>query len=286
MWLQTKNHRALFGLARPSSKIEWSRLLEWAARAGYAARGVVYIGVGAIVLLAALDMTPRAKGARELLETWSQWSFGLAMIAAVGCGLVGFSAWRVMQALFDADRHGRSLKGLAVRAGQAVSGVTYAALAFTAFELLDLFEDLGEADEQESPQAMAAELLSIPHGDLLLLLAGAVMLGVGAGNIIQGLLQDFGKRLACDEAFCRRVVLLGRVGYAARGLAILPAGLFLVRAGLETRSGEVRSWAAALQVIEGKPLGSWMLCGIAVGLLAFGAFGMIEAAFRRIDPAP
>ncbi len=284
VWLQKRNHRAAVALARPLSKIEWPALLEWAARAGYAARGVVYIGLGVIILLAALDLTPRAKGARELLATWSQWSFGLVLIAAIGCGLLGFSTWRAMQALFDADRHGRSPKGLAVRGGQAISGVVYAALAFSAFELLDLFEDFAEADERESPQAMAAELLSIPHGDLVLLLAGALLLCVGAGNVLQGLLQDFGKRLACGEPLCRRVVLLGRIGYAARGLATLPAGIFLIRAGLETRSGEARSWAGALQVIEGKPLGSWILAGIAIGLLAFGAFGLVEAAFRRIDP--
>lgn len=266
------------------SRVRLSTILEWAARAGYAARGVVYLGVGAIILLAALDLAPRAKGARDLLETWSQWPLGLILIAAVGCGLCAFSVWRALQALFDADRHGRSGKGLAIRAGQAVSGVVYGALAYSAFELLDVFEDFGEDDENENPQALAAELLTIPHGDLLLLLAGAVLLSVGVGNVLQGLFQDFGKRLGCSPDLCRRLVPLGRIGYAARGLATLPAGVFLIRAGLETRSGEARSWAGALQVIEGKPLGAWVLAIIALGLIAFGAFGLIEAAFRRIDP--
>lgn len=259
-------------------------LLEWSARAGYAARGVVYLGLGGVVLLAAADLTPRAQGARDLLAAWAKWPLGTVLIAAVACGLSGFALWRGLQAIFDADRHGRTPKALAVRLGQAVSGVVYAALAFSAFELLDVFEDFGEADEAESPQALAAQLLSLPHGDLLLLAAGGILLAVGVGNVIQGLLQDFGKRLSCSERVCRRVVLLGRAGYVARGLATLPAGVFLIRAGWETQSSEVRNWADALQVIEKSPMGAWLLGAIAMGLLAFGAFGFVEAAFRRIQP--
>ncbi|MET0337423.1 MAG: DUF1206 domain-containing protein [Caulobacter sp.] len=273
------------GLQRASPRRQFSTALEWSARGGYAARAVVYLGLGALILLAALDLTPRAQGARGLLATWAQWPLGLGLIAAVGCGLLGFAAWRGLQSLLDADGHGVSPKAIAVRIGQAVSGVIYASLALSAFELLDLFEDFGEADETETPQQIAAQFLAMPHGDIVLMLAGAAMIAVGLGNVIQGLMQDFGKRLACSERICRRVVILGRIGYCARGLATLPAGFFIMRAGLETQSSQVRSWAGALQIIEGRPAGSWLLGAIAVGLLAFGAFGLIEAAFRRINPA-
>jgi hypothetical protein len=125
------------------------RLLEWAARLGYAARGLVYCGLGMIALLAALDLTPQARGAKGVLETWAGWPLGTVLIGAVGCGLAAFAAWRAIQALFDADRHGTSLKAWAIRAGQAISGLVYGGLALSAFELLDAFEDFGEADETE-----------------------------------------------------------------------------------------------------------------------------------------
>ena len=265
-------------------RVTLATVLEWASRVGYAARGVVYLGLGVIVFLAAIDLTPRTHGAKAMLAAWAQWPLGLVIIGAVGCGLLGFAIWRALQAIFDADRHGVSLKAWAVRLGQAISGVIYGALAWSAFELLDQFEDVGEADEEQSAHSLAASTLALPHGDLLLLLAGLVMLGVGIGNIVQGVAQDFAKRLGCSDLVCRRVVPLARIGYGARGLATLPTGLFLIKAGLETRSQDVRGWGGALQAVEQQPFGSWMLGLVAVGLVAFGAFGFVEAALRRIRP--
>jgi hypothetical protein len=273
----------LVDAARPRW-LDVKTLLEWASRLGYAARGLVYLGVGAITFLAAVDMTPRSQGPKGVLAAWAAWPLGMVIIAVIGLGLLGFAVWRGLQAVFDADRHGVSPKAWAVRAGQAVSGVIYGALAWSAFELLDQFEDVGEADEEQSAHHMAAGLLSMPHGDKLLLIGGVVMLSVGVGNIVQGVAQDFGKRLGCSDAVCARVVPLARLGYGARGLATLPAGLFLIKAGWDAHSRDARSWASALQAIEAQPFGSWVLGLIALGLVAFGLFGFVEAAFRRIHP--
>lgn len=260
------------------------RLLEWAARLGYAARGLVYCGLGAIALLAAMDLTPQARGAKGVLETWAAWPLGTVLIAAVGCGLMGFAAWRAIQAVFDADRHGTSPKAWAVRAGQAVSGFVYGGLALSAFELLDAFEDLGEADETKDLRQTSAAVLGAPHGDWLLIIAGLIVVGFGIGNIIQGLAQDFGRRLACDDALRRRVEPLAKVGYAARGLATMPVGVFLVLAGLQARADEARSWGQALQTVEQRPFGGVVLGTLAAGLIAFGLFGFVEARYRRISP--
>ncbi len=259
------------------------KALETTSRFGYAARGLVYLSVGAIALLAALDLTPKAKGTGGAIEAWAQWPLGLALITAVAVCLIAFSIWRFLQAAFDADHHGLDPKGIAIRVGQAVSGVIYGALAFSTLELLDGFEDIGEADESDSARSFAAEVLAMPHGDWIMILAGLALLAVGVGNLIQGAVQDFAKRLKCSDALCRWAVPLGRIGYVGRGLATLPAGVFLMRAGIEARSSEARSWGDALQTLEGQPYGSLILGAIGAGLIAFGLFGVFEAFFRRIE---
>ena len=198
--------------------------------------------------------------------------------------LAAFAGWRFLQAVFDADNHGTSPKGWAVRLGQAVSGLVYGGLAWSALELLDGLEDIGEADETDSAQTMTAEVLAFPYGDWIMIAAGLALFAVGIGNLIQGAKQDFAKRLDCSRDICRWAVPLARVGYIGRGLATFPLGVFLFRAGLEVRSSEARSWADALEAVESQPFGSVILALIAGGLIAFGLFGLVEARYRRIEP--
>jgi hypothetical protein len=273
-------------LAKRVRRLDAAKAIELASRLGYAARGLVYLGLGSIVLLAALDLTPRAKGAKALMRAWADWPLGGVLIGGIGAGLAGFAAWRVLQAVFDADRHGRSPKAWAVRIGQAISGLVYGGLALSAFELLDELEDAGELDEEQRAHHTAGTILDLPYGDTLLIAAGLVVIAFGIGNVVQGLVQDFGKRLNCDERTCRRVAPLAKVGYGARGLASLPLGVFLVTAGVEARAGEARSWGGALQALEGQPFGNAALCLVAAGLIAFGLFGLVEARYRRIRPPP
>lgn len=261
----------------------WRDGLELTSRLGYAARGVVYLTIGVIAVLAAADKTPRPAGTGDVFEVWAKWPFGLFLISALAACLIAFSGWRMLQAVFDADNHGTTPKAWAIRAGQAVSGLVYGALALSALELLDGLEDIGEADETDSAQTAAAEILAWPHGDWLVIVGGLVLLAVGIGNLAQGALQDFGKRLQCGPDVCRWVVPLGRAGYIGRGLATLPLGIFLLRAGWEVRASEVRTWADALQTVEAQPFGSALLAALALGLIAFGLFGVVEAVFRRID---
>ena len=259
------------------------RALEFASRLGFAARGLVYVSVGAIALMAALDLTPRAAGAKAAVAAWAEWPAGLVLIWSTAIGLVGFAIWRGLQAVFDADHHGASAKGWTVRGGQAISGLVHGALAFSLLELLDGLEDIGEADEDDSAQTQAAALIGLPYGDVLLIGVGVFILAVGAANIVQALFKDFSKRLRCTPRVCCWAVPLGRAGYFGRGVAMAPLGLFLVRAGQEARASEAHGLGVALQTLEAQPFGDWILGLTALGLVAFGAFALVEARFRRID---
>src|SRR3954452_3796769 len=95
------------------------RTTERLARFGYAARGTVYVIVGYLALLAALGSggaTTDSKGALQSLITKP---FGTMLLALVAIGLLFFAEWRILQALWDADHHGREPKGLIRRAGFA-----------------------------------------------------------------------------------------------------------------------------------------------------------------------
>ena len=274
-------------LARRTPRL--SVLLEWAARIGYGARGFVYLSAGTLTLMAATDRIGAAVGTGGAAGWLAEQPLGRVWLVLLGAGLWAFVGWRALQAVFDADHEGDDLKGWAVRAGQAASGVFYGVLAAGVFEYLD---EVGEAasaaaDQAESVaenQEKAAMLLGLPFGGALLATAGLAILAVGIGNIVRAFRDDFDAALACPESFCRPATILARTGYAARGFAYLPLGVFVILAGLHARAGEVTSTAGALDALEAQPGGSWILGLTAAGLMAFGAFAFVEARWRRIRP--
>lgn len=278
-------------LAGFRSRLPWLRrkpskpavALEWAARAGYAARGFVYLSIGGLAASAAIELARAPAGAKGAVAALAEWPLGQVWAGLIAVGLIGFALWRGLQAVFDADRQGTDAKGLASRAGQAISGVVYGALAWSILELLDELEDYGEADETETAQRGAAALLSLPFGSWLLVIVGLFVLGVGVGGLVQAIQTDFGKRLGCKAGTKRWACWIGRIGYGLRGLAFLPLGLVLVHAGWQARASEVRNLGGALQLLEGQPFGSTLLFITGLGLAAFGLYAVLEALWRRID---
>ena len=259
-------------------------LIEWAARIGYGARGFVYLSVGVLILLAAVDLIGDAVGTRGALEWLAQRPLGRLWALLIGLGLAAFVMWRVLQAVFDADHEGTSWRGLGTRMSQLFSGFSYAALSVAAFALVAGAPDDPAAEGVVRSREQAEAVLSLPLGDWLLVVGGLAIFGIGVSNIVKAWREDFTEYLACSETMCRRVAPLARAGHVARGLAYLPLACLVVLAGLEARASEATSFGSALDAVERQPAGPWVLAAAAIGFVAFGAFSFIEARFRRIRP--
>lgn len=259
-----------------------ARVLEGAARLGYAARGAVYVSIGAIALMAATGLAPRAAGAVDALEAWGQWPPGVVLLWITGVGLYSFAGWRALQAVFDADRLGKTPAALAARAGKAVSGLIYGGLAVSVFGLLDAMEDLRETDDQAKTQAAVQEALTMPMGDLLVVGVGAIVIAAGAANVVRAFGGHFTESLECEGEAAGWTGTLARAGYAARGVAMGAAGLVTLLAGWHARASEARGLGGALDLLKNQPMGPAILAVIALGLIAFGAFGFLKAGLRRI----
>ncbi|AQR61058.1 hypothetical protein BZG35_04815 [Brevundimonas sp. LM2] len=258
------------------------RVMEQTARIGFAANGFVYLSVGALMLAAAIGMRGQAVDQEGALSVLANQPFGRIWLIMVGTGLWAFVGWRVLQAVFDADREGSDLKGWAARLGQGFSGLAYAVLASGVFELLDEVDPPMGAEQMAENQEKAAMVLGLPFGGAILIGVGLCIAAVGVGNIIMGATNDFAATLKCSPTVCRRVLPLARVGYAARGLAYLPLALFVVLAGWRAQASQVETFGSSLDALQSQPGGSWMLGATGLGMLAFGAYALVEARYRRI----
>src|SRR5687768_1449513 len=103
--------------------------IEPVARIGYAAKGSIYLLVGVLAVMAALNLGGSINGPKEALARLEPKAFGKVILSLVCAGLACYSVWRFVQSFFDPDHKGKSAKGLLVRAGFAISGVVHAYLA-------------------------------------------------------------------------------------------------------------------------------------------------------------
>ena len=255
--------------------------LERLARFGYGARGAVYCVVGALAVLAAIGRGGQAGDSKSALRAVLGGPFGAWIVGLIALGLFGFALWRLIEGVTDADNRGSGLKGLVVRAAHVGSAAIYSGLAVTAASLaLGLGRHRGS---QDGMQDWTAWLLSKPLGLWLVGLIGLGVMGGGIAFLLKAWKGDVTERLALDAAACRWAKPIGRFGYAARGVAFLLIGGFFVAAAWHQASSEVKGLAGAFAALRAQPYGWVLLALVAAGHFAFGAFGLIQARFRRID---
>jgi hypothetical protein len=276
--------RFLLRLRRRFAASPWGATAEMAARLGYMARGTVYLSIGLIALLAVLGVAPHTRGAVGALQAWSRWPLGNVLLWFIGVGLYGFAGWRVLQSVFDVDGQGKTAKAWASRAGQAMSGLIYGTLAVSAFDLIDALHDLRRVGEQAETRATVSAVMAWPLGSKVVMAAGLFILACGLGNAIRAFVDDFGSTLRCDPKVRVWACRLARVGYFGRGVAMLPAGFFMLVAGWHERALEARSVGSALWSLHTLAFGDVVLALIGAGVAAFGAFAFVEAWYRPIRP--
>jgi len=261
----------------------WAATAEYAARLGYMARGVVYLSVGAIALLALAGLTPHTRGALGALRAWAHWPAGVALLWLTGVGLYGFAGWRALQSLFDADGQGHGAKALGSRAGQALSGLLYGALAVSVFGLIDTLHDWRHGEIEKTSDRIA-KVMAWPAGPWLVMALGLFIVACGLGNAVRAVVDDLGDGLRCEGAVRVWARRMARLGYFGRGVAMVPTGVFMILAGWHERAAEARGVGGALWALHDQAFGDLALAFVAVGLMAFGAFGFVEAWFRPIRP--
>ncbi len=257
--------------------------IERLARFGYAAKGVVYATVGLLAAQAAFGaggQTTDTKGALSAIVTQP---FGKFLLTLVAIGLIGYVVWRFVQAVKDPERKGNNAKGLAQRVGYAANGLIYASLALTA---IGIVIGSGSGGNNNSTQDWTAKLLSQPFGQWLVGIVGAFVIGLGFYQFLKAYQAKFRKEMdlsQLSDTHKKWVVGIGRFGLAARGIVFSVIGFFLIQAARQYDPSEVRGLGEALQVLAQQPYGAWILGIVAIGLIAYGMFMIIQGRYRRLN---
>src|SRR5207247_1947820 len=97
------------------------------ARLGYIVRGVLYAVIGILAVQVAIGAGGATTDKTGAIATIGAQPIGKVLLIAVLIGLVGYSLWGFIRAIFDPLKRGKDAKGIAQRIGYVVSGLSYGA---------------------------------------------------------------------------------------------------------------------------------------------------------------
>jgi hypothetical protein len=257
------------------------RWFERLSRYGLAAKALLYGLIAVLALGLALGIGGRATDNAGALRTIADAPFGKVLLGLTALGLLGYALYRFAQGAFDREGDGDGASGWAKRATHIGSGFVYLALFVLAVALLRGDGGGSAGNEQKN----TADLLGLPAGRWLVGAVGLGILGAGGYQILKGVKQSFmeGMRTYDLQPGERRLLTrIGTVGHIARGIVFGLIGVFLVKAAIEYDASEAIGIDGALGKLANASHGPWLLGVVALGLLAFAAFCLAEARYRRV----
>ncbi|WP_386625793.1 DUF1206 domain-containing protein [Sulfitobacter geojensis] len=250
--------------------------LKWTMRAGYAARGVIYVLVGSLAFWAAFSPS-QPEGTKDALSQLRAAPLGIAMLSFIAIGLFAYMIWRIVAGIADVEEHGRGAKGIFARAGQIVTGVIHGAIGLWVMALA-----IGSArDGQNSQIAWIQALLDLPGGRPIVATGALVLAGAGVYYVKKGAFSEYQDHLASATLLSRIDPLLkyGLIIYG--GLLVLVAVSF----GFAAWNGEAAQSGGlgqALQSLRDLAFGRVLLGFAGLGLIAFALYNLAEAVWRIV----
>jgi len=239
-------------------------------RLGFAARGFLYMLIAALVVLT--GRTEDLTGALKYVGHGA----GKALLAVLVVGMAAYGLWRLSDAAFGMESGRNRWKAWGKRISAGASGVIYSWLAFKGVRML-----LADPPTGDETKHRAAQALHLSGGAFLVELSAAVLIGAAAVQFYKAARGTFLHHLDSDAGRHAWISWFGRIGYAARGIIFLTVGYMLARAALDHNAAEAGNLDDAFDWLWG-PVRPW----VALGLLVFGLFSMVEALYRPIRKPP
>ncbi|MFJ9243483.1 DUF1206 domain-containing protein [Streptomyces sp. NPDC101776] len=285
----TSPHTYKWGLQRASSSstdrsptpgpAEGKQALRATGRAGFVARGVVYVLVGALALQIAFGGGGREADRQGALQQVAAQPFGKVMLWLLVVGFGCMALWRASGALLD-NGPSHKVGSRLLDAGRAVfyGFVCWGTASFAA-------GTGGSSGSDAKSRDWTASALKLPGGQVLVGLAGVVLIGVGVTLAVRAVMRRFLRKLETGKMGRRvrqAVTALGVGGGTARGAVFAGVGVFVLVAAIRFDPQQAKGMDATLRTFAHTPAGPWLLVAVAIGLVLFGGFSFASARRRRL----
>ena len=264
---------------KTAKKAAFSPLMEILTRIGYGVRGLIYITMGVLAVQVAFGRGGALASPKGAIAEIGKQPAGLILLWIVLVGLISYSLWGVIRAVFDPLHKGRDMKGLLERFGFLVSAFGYAILILPTYGYIT-----GDSQKTNSSgnQKFLTSIMAMPWGRWVIGILGLAVLAGGLYQIYLGLKAGFDQQFQIYNLTPEEIKLstaLGRFGTAARGIVFALVGGLISLAAYRANPGQPVGIDTALATLLHQPYGIWLLGIVAAGLIAFGLYSLL-GAFR------
>ncbi len=254
--------------------------------AGFFTKGMVYLLLGTLTFMAALDLGGEISSRDGVIKFLLQLPLGKILVGIVALGLFAYSLWRIYEMLMNpkSNEDEENFKSDFKRFRFFYSGVLYGLIAYSFAK--PLINDLAgnganqDSDQNSDQKAALWELLSQDWGKPVLWIIAAVVAGQSLWQFYQAYKGKFMKKIdnypdiKNEYEFIRKS---GRMGYAARGVVFGILSFFLVQVILQHNANVYKGTEGALQYLLSFSYGQVLLGMVSLGLIGYGVFNIMVA---------
>jgi hypothetical protein len=265
-----------------AKKAAYSPTMDRLARLGYAVKGLIYIIIGLLAIQSALGKNSTPADQLGAIAAISKLPYGMLALWIVLVGLISYSLWGLIRAFLDPFHKGNDTKGLLIRGGYLVSAVTYASFILPTYELIT---GAGGGSQSHQTVKFVAAIMSTTWGRVGVGILGLAVVAGGFYQIYLGITSNFDKQFkpyALNPQQLKIAKQLGRYGTIARGVVFALVGFFLCLAAFYANPSTAKGFNGALNFLARQPYGLWLLGIIALGLIAFGIYSVMSAAWFKL----
>lgn len=245
-----------------------------AVRIGMVAYGIVHLTIAWLGIQLALGNHSGAtsrNGALHQLAQQRPWGSLVVWVVAIGMFLL--VVWKLLEAYVDAGAEDGAKKVLSPLAALG-KAVVYGTLGVSALKVA-----LGSGSRTKTSD-YTATLMRQPYGRWLVGVVGLAIVGYGGYLVYRGWSEKFLEHLDAqgrsgDAGTAYR--WFGRLGYAAKGLALGVVGVLFVVAAVDHSAKKSGGLDQALHAVLQQPFGPVLLFAISVGIGCYGLFCFARA---------
>ncbi|QNE36894.1 DUF1206 domain-containing protein [Leifsonia shinshuensis] len=252
-----------------------SSLLEIPARAGFAASGLIQVLLGGLAIQLGAAHVGEVDQTGALDEvTKLPGGFIVLWIAAIG--LFALALWLLTEAVLV--RAGSTADRWIARGEHLSKAVAYSALGLTAIA----FADGHPSHASTTTRQISAGILASPTGQIGLGVLGLVTGAVGGYFVVKGIRRRFRQDVQVPDGVAGHVVVvLGMVGYIAKGIVVVLAGAAFVLAAIRAQPATATGLAGGLSALQQLPFGGVLTVVVGLGLIASGVYNIARAWLAR-----